>query len=186
MAKNVYVFDKFTKQAGNMELADKIIVVTGGASGIGRAMCERFAREGAAHVVVADLNETGAKEVADLIGGSARRVDVSREQEIQDLIEATERDHGPIDLFCSNAGIGIGQGIDEPTEVWQTIWEVKTMSHVWAAKHLVPKNGRQRRRLSTQYCICSGSVKSDRFRHLCGHQACCGIAGRMVIDHSWR
>jgi NAD(P)-dependent dehydrogenase (short-subunit alcohol dehydrogenase family) len=122
-----------------MELKDKIIVVTGGASGIGRAMCERFAHEGAAHIVVADMNETGANEVATAIGGSAQRVDVGQEQQIIDLIESTERDHGAIDLFCSNAGIGIGQGIDEPTEVWQTIWEVNTMSHVWAAKHLVPR-----------------------------------------------
>ena len=123
----------------DMELADKIIVVTGGASGIGRAMCERFAREGAKHVVVADMNEAGAAEVAQAIGGTSVRVDVSQEQALIDLIDNTERDIGPIDLFCSNAGIGIGHGIDEPTEVWQTIWEVNTMSHVWAAKHLIPK-----------------------------------------------
>lgn len=122
-----------------MQLQDKVIVVTGGASGIGRAMCERFAKEGAKHVVVADLNEAGAVEVAAAIGGTARRVDVSKEQEIVDLIDHTENNVGPIDLFCSNAGIGLGRGIDEPTEVWQTIWEVNTMSHVWAAKHLVPK-----------------------------------------------
>ncbi|XOV84634.1 MAG: SDR family NAD(P)-dependent oxidoreductase [bacterium] len=122
-----------------MELTDKIIVVTGGASGIGREMCERFAREGAKHVVVADRNGAGAAQVAQQMGGTPMTIDVSSEQAIIDLIDHVENNIGPIDLFCSNAGIGIGRGIDEPTELWQTIWEVNTMSHVWAAKHLIPK-----------------------------------------------
>ena len=122
-----------------MELKDKIIVVTGGASGIGREMARRFTKEGAKAVVVADLNAEGAQAVADEIGATARAVNVRNEQDIIDRIDSTERDLGPIDLFCSNAGIGIGKGIDEPDDVWQTIWEVNTMSHVWAARHLVPR-----------------------------------------------
>ncbi len=122
-----------------MELTDKIIVVTGGASGIGREMCRRFAREGAAKVVVADLNGEGAQAVADEIGSVGHAVDVRNEQDIVNLIDETEKQFGPIDLFCSNAGIAIGKDIFEPDDVWQTIWEVNTMSHVWAAKHLVPR-----------------------------------------------
>ena len=128
-----------------MEVQDKIIVVTGGASGIGQAMCERFAAEGARHIVVADLNGGGAEAVAQRIqaagkaGASARQVDVGVEAQLIDLIEDTESGAGPIDLFCSNAGIGIGNGLDEPDEVWDTIWRVNTQSHVWAARHLVPK-----------------------------------------------
>ena len=122
-----------------MELTDKIIVVTGGASGIGREMCRRFAREGAAKVVVADLNGEGAQAVADEIGSVGHVVDVRNEQDIVNLIDETEKQFGPIDLFCSNAGIAIGKDIFEPDDVWQTIWEVNTMSHVWAAKHLVPR-----------------------------------------------
>jgi NAD(P)-dependent dehydrogenase (short-subunit alcohol dehydrogenase family) len=121
-----------------MELKDKIVVVTGGASGIGREMCRRFAREGAKKVVVADLNVDGAAVVAEEIRGHAMHVDVSKESDIVNLIDTTESQFGPIDLFCSNAGIGIGKDIDEPDEVWQTIWEVNTMAHVWAAKRLVP------------------------------------------------
>ena len=121
-----------------MELADKIVVVTGGASGIGREMCRRFVREGAKQVVVADLDGDGAEAVAAEIGGVAMAVDVREEAQIVNLIETTEKDIGPIDLFCSNAGIGIGRGIDTSDEVWQTIWEVNTMSHVWAARALVP------------------------------------------------
>ena len=122
-----------------MELKDKIIVVTGGASGIGREMCRRFTQEGAKKVVVADLNGGGAKAVAAEIGSVGHAVDVRNEQDLINLIDDTEGQFGPIDLFCSNAGIGIGKDIFESDEVWQTIWEVNTMSHVWAAKHLVPR-----------------------------------------------
>ena len=122
-----------------MEAAGKVIVVTGGASGIGRALCERFAAEGAWQVVVADLDGAGAAAVAEGIGGVSRKVDVGVEADLAALIEHTESEQGPIDLFCSNAGTGLGEGLDEPDAVWDTIWRVNTMSHVWAARHLVPR-----------------------------------------------
>lgn len=122
-----------------MEAAGKLIVVTGGASGIGRAMCERFAAEGARLVVVADLDGEGAAEVAAGIGGIGRRLDVGVEEDLVALIEDTEWRHGAIDLFCSNAGIGVGEGLDASDEVWDQIWRVNTLSHVWAARCLVPK-----------------------------------------------
>lgn len=122
-----------------MEVSGKIVVVTGGASGIGRAMAQRFHAEGASKVVVADLDGEGARRVADGIDGWAMRVDVSEESDLLTLIEHTESEFGPIDLFCSNAGIGIGKGLDEPDEVWETIWKVNTMSHVYAARHMVPR-----------------------------------------------
>lgn len=122
-----------------MEVKDRTIVVTGGASGIGKAMAERFAAEGAAHVVVADLDGDGAAAVAATIGGSSQGIDVSRESEIEALIASTEDNVGPIDLFCSNAGVGIGEGLDTPNEVWQSIWEINTLSHLYAARHLVPR-----------------------------------------------
>ena len=122
-----------------MRVQDKIVVVTGGASGIGRAMARRFAAEGAAHVAVADMNEDGAREVAQEIGGSFRKVDVSVEEQVVALIDETESSAGPIDLFCSNAGIGGGQGLDSTDEQWQRIWDVNVMSHVYAARHLVPR-----------------------------------------------
>ena len=122
-----------------MEVNGKVIVVTGGASGIGKAMCERFARDGAKHVVAADLDGAGAQAVGAAIGGTGVALDVTDEAALVELIEQTEAQHGPIDLFCSNAGIGIGRGLDEPNEVWQKIWEVNTMSHVYAARHLVPR-----------------------------------------------
>lgn len=122
-----------------MELAGKIVVVTGGASGIGKAMCERFAKEGAKHIVVADMDADGAAAVAASVGGSSTGLDVTDEQALLRMIDDTEAHIGPIDLFCSNAGIGIGKGLDEPNSVWQKIWEVNTMSHVYAARHMVPR-----------------------------------------------
>ena len=122
-----------------MKVAGKVIVVTGGAHGIGRAMARRFKQEGARHVVVADLDEAAAAAVAREVAGSSQRVDVSREADVVSLIETTESTHGPIDLFCSNAGVGIGRGLDTPNADWQKIWDINVMAHVYAARALVPR-----------------------------------------------
>jgi NAD(P)-dependent dehydrogenase (short-subunit alcohol dehydrogenase family) len=121
-----------------MELKDKIIVITGAASGIGRALAVRFAAEGAKAIVCADRDEPGAKATAEMVGGRAFKTDVSREADIRDLIETVEAEVGPIDLFCSNAGIGTGGGAETPNDAWQRIWDINVMSHVWAARYLVP------------------------------------------------
>ncbi len=122
-----------------MELKDKIIVVTGAAGGIGRALALRFASEGAKHVVCADLNGPGAEATAEEIGGTGLRVDVAKETEIAALIERVETETGPIDLFCSNAGVLTAGGVETPNEDWQRLWDINVMSHVWAARHLVPR-----------------------------------------------
>jgi NAD(P)-dependent dehydrogenase (short-subunit alcohol dehydrogenase family) len=122
-----------------VQIKDKLVVVTGAAGGIGRALARRFRKEGAALVVCADLDGEGAQAVADEIGGVAFRIDVARESDIEQLIEAVEREHGPIDLFCSNAGIGIGGGAEVADEGWRRIWDINVMAHVWAARHLVPR-----------------------------------------------
>ena len=122
-----------------MRINDKIVVVTGAANGIGRALARRLRGEGARLVVCSDLDGEGARAVADEIGGVAFRTDVAREADIQYLIETVETDHGPIDLFCSNAGIGIAGGAEVSNEGWQRIWDINVMAHVWAARHLVPR-----------------------------------------------
>ena len=122
-----------------MKVVDKVIVVTGGANGIGRALAQRFKQEGARHVAVADLDEAGAAAVAGAIGGSSHKLDVSREADVVSLIDTVERAYGPIDLFCSNAGVGIGRGLDTPNEVWQKIWDINVMAHLYAARALVPR-----------------------------------------------
>jgi NAD(P)-dependent dehydrogenase (short-subunit alcohol dehydrogenase family) len=122
-----------------MELEGKIVVVTGAASGIGKALARRFKAEGAAEVVAVDLNEAGAKATAEQIAGHALRADVSREDDVARVIETTEADIGPIDLFCSNAGVGLGMSLDSPNSEWQKSWDVNVMSHVYAARHLVSR-----------------------------------------------
>ena len=121
-----------------MRIEDKTVVVTGAASGIGAALARRFAAEGARLVVCSDINGDGARVTAEAVGGVAFTTDVSREADIQRLIERTEEGHGPIDLFCSNAGIAVGGGAEGPDEGWARSWNVNVMAHVWAARHVVP------------------------------------------------
>ena len=123
-----------------MELAGKVVVVTGGASGIGRALCRRFVAEQAAGVVVADLNGADAIAVAEDLGERALAVstDVAREADIVHLVQQAEKHFGPIDLFCSNAGVGGGGGIETPDEEWELTFRINTMAHVYAARAALP------------------------------------------------
>jgi NAD(P)-dependent dehydrogenase (short-subunit alcohol dehydrogenase family) len=123
-----------------MELRDRICVVTGGASGIGQALCQRFAAEGARTVVVVDRDADGALATADALGsrGTALTADVTVEADIEAVVERTEAELGPIDLFASNAGIlGFG-GIEVPDSVWESVWSVNFLAHLYAARAMVP------------------------------------------------
>lgn len=121
-----------------MDLKDKRIVITGAAGGIGRALAVRFKAAGAADIIVSDLQEAGVAETAAMVGGTHFVTDVSKEGDIRHLIETVERERGPIDLFCSNAGIGIAGGAEVSNDGWQKIWEINVMAHIWAARYLVP------------------------------------------------
>ena len=123
-----------------MRVRDRVVVVTGGASGIGRALALRFAEEGAAGVVVSDLNEAGAAEVAERIGDRALavRTDVAVEADVRALVSTTEQAFGPIDLFCSNAGVISGLGFEASDEVWSRTLAVNVLAHVYAARAVVP------------------------------------------------
>ncbi len=122
-----------------MELKGKIVVVTGAGSGIGRALVERFIQEGAKTVVASDINGDNAAKTAEDFGAVAMTTDVSKEADVKQLIEVTEAQYGAIDLFCSNAGIGTGMDEQAANEEWQLSWDVNVMSHVYAARHLVPR-----------------------------------------------
>ena len=122
-----------------MDVKNKVVVVTGGANGIGRALCRRFADEGARGVVVADIDADGARTVADSIGAIAVRADVSKEEDNSNLVAIATKAFGKIDLFCANAGItGDAGGVEVSNESWQHIWNVNVMSHVYAARAVLP------------------------------------------------
>jgi NAD(P)-dependent dehydrogenase (short-subunit alcohol dehydrogenase family) len=121
-----------------MVVTDKVIVVTGGANGIGAALCRRFAADGAKAVVVADLDGEAAKRLAAEVGGLAVRTDVTREAELQHLVGDVISRHGAIDLFCSNAGIAVDGGEETSDADWARCWNVNVMAHVLAARAVLP------------------------------------------------
>lgn len=126
-----------------MELKDKVIIVTGGAMGIGEAMCQRFAEENPAGIVVVDVVRDLAETVAEVVGGIAFQADVSVEADIGNVARETEKRFGRIDLFCSNAGIISDDSPDwtaasAPNDVWQKSWEIHVMAHVYAARAALP------------------------------------------------
>ncbi|HET8746295.1 MAG TPA: SDR family oxidoreductase [Ramlibacter sp.] len=125
-----------------MEIRDKVVVVTGGASGIGAGLAQRFAQEGARGIVVADVNLERARGVAEGIGALAvaTHCDVSREADIQQLVRFATGRFGRVDVYCSNAGIlGRIGGLDLEDALWQKMWEVHGMAHVWAARAVLPQ-----------------------------------------------
>lgn len=109
-----------------MDVADKVIIVTGAGSGIGAALADRFESLGAAVVVRADIANT------DVL------VDVSDAQAVQALVDSVVAEHGRLDLYCSNAGIGTGMGVDAPDETWERIFGVNVMGSVNAARAYLP------------------------------------------------
>jgi NAD(P)-dependent dehydrogenase (short-subunit alcohol dehydrogenase family) len=122
-----------------------VAVVTGGASGIGAALCRRFAAEGARGVVVADLDGAGAARVAEEVGGLAVACDVGDEAQVQALVAHAVEHFGAIDLFCANAGVARGGGLHlleagpfAPDADWAASWSVHVMAHVYAARAVLP------------------------------------------------
>jgi NAD(P)-dependent dehydrogenase (short-subunit alcohol dehydrogenase family) len=132
-----------------MDVQGKVIVITGAASGIGKAIAERFAKAGAAGLVLADLNGDGAKATAASVGGIGLACDVAHESDIIALTKTAEDRFGRIDLFCSNAGVATrdtdaNNAASSSNDLWMRDWGINVMAHVYAARAGVPgmiKNG---------------------------------------------
>lgn len=123
-----------------MLLRDKAVVITGGGNGIGAALCRRFAAEAPRGIVVADVDAAAAESVAAEVGGLAVPTDVSVEAEVTRFVARANAAFGPIDLFCSNAGIfGDEGGPEVPNATWQRIWDINVMAHVYAARAVLPQ-----------------------------------------------
>jgi NAD(P)-dependent dehydrogenase (short-subunit alcohol dehydrogenase family) len=121
-----------------VNLHNRVIVVTGGGHGIGRALCLRFAREQPAAIVVADIDMTAARRAAGEVRGEAIAADVSREDDVRALVDQVEQRCGRVDLFCSNAGIAFHGGEETTDDVWRSCWDVNVMAHVFAARAALP------------------------------------------------
>ena len=121
-----------------MKIKDKVCVVTGAASGIGKALAARLAKEGARGVVCADLNEKDALAVAASVGGLGMRCDVGQEGDMNALVVAALERYGAVDIFCSNAGIIGRHGLDASLKEWRRTMDVNFMAHVLAARAVVP------------------------------------------------
>ncbi|HJR91475.1 MAG TPA: SDR family oxidoreductase [Acidimicrobiia bacterium] len=122
-----------------MELSDKVIVVTGGARGIGEAMARRFAREEPRGMVISDIDAETLDAVAADLGAMAVPADIAVEADTVNVIEAARQAFGPVDLFCANAGIGIAGDEQTDDAEWDRLWRINVMSHVHAARHLIPE-----------------------------------------------
>lgn len=128
-----------------MQIEGTVAVVTGGANGIGKALAQALHQRGAAKVVVADLDGDRARAVAHSINGQGVELDVRNGDAIGAMIDATEAQHGPIGLFCSNAGVLMGLDDSLSSSVcasdsdWQTSWDINVMAHIHAARHLVTR-----------------------------------------------
>lgn len=126
-----------------MNVAGKHVFVTGGAHGIGRALCRAFSREGAGALTVVDLDVDGALALASELDGLGLEADVSRETAVRRAIAQAVAAHGPIDLLCSNAGVAFSDApgwtaASQTDAQWDLIWRINVMSHVWAARAVLP------------------------------------------------
>ena len=121
-----------------MEVKDCVAIVTGGANGIGKAICRAFAQAGARHIIVADVDEHGARALAAELHGTSIRCDVTRESDIQQAVALAEEQHGGVDIFVSNAGITIKGGVEVVDDDWNRMWNLNVMSQVYAARAVLP------------------------------------------------
>lgn len=122
----------------SMDLNNRVCVITGGAGGIGAACARAFSRKGA-RVVVTDINESAANDIANEVDGVAIGCDVADEQDINALVDKTRVEVGEIDLFFSNAAVATGgDPIETPIDVWQSQWNINVMSHVYAIRAVLP------------------------------------------------
>lgn len=148
-----------------MKLKDKVVVVTGAGNGIGEALAKRFAGEHAKGIVVSDLDAANARRVAaeiEATGGHAlgMRADVGVEADIQNLVRRAEAEFGPVDLFCSNAGMVDEGGADAPDLKWNRSWAVNVMAHVHAARAVLPSMLERKQGYLLSTCSAAGLLTS--------------------------
>ena len=172
-----------------MQIQGKVVIVTGGANGIGRALCLRFAKEGARFIAVSDVDETNGAKVAQEIGeGRAAffRCDVSKEDQVKLLVDTVTKAAGQVDIFCSNAGIAVSGGPEATDRDWLRSWDINMLAHVYAARAVLPQMLARKEGYLLQTVSAAGLLTSPRLRALCGYKTCCAGLCRMDGHHLWR
>jgi NAD(P)-dependent dehydrogenase (short-subunit alcohol dehydrogenase family) len=125
-----------------MQIQGKVVIVTGGSNGIGRALCHKFAAAGAKAVVIADIDREAGLKVAEEIRGTPggfAHCNVAKEKDVKNLVDSITDSVGQVDIFCSNAGIGTAGGPEASDKDWQRSWDVNVMAHVYAARAVLPQ-----------------------------------------------
>jgi NAD(P)-dependent dehydrogenase (short-subunit alcohol dehydrogenase family) len=128
----------FTETGSGMELSGRVVLVTGGANGIGRALCRRFVQEKPRGIVIADLDLANAEIVAREVGATAIACDVSCEADVKSVVQRTLDLFGQIDVVISNAGVTSKGGFETPDEDWNRLWQINLMAHVYLSRATVP------------------------------------------------
>ena len=121
-----------------MKIKNRVVVVTGGASGIGAALCRKLAALEPKGLAILDVDGGKASALAEELGALGLAVDVSKEDEVKSSIDEVEATFGPIDIYVANAGIGHLGGVELDNQTWQSTWDVNVMAHVFAARALLP------------------------------------------------
>ena len=165
-----------------MDIAGKNVVVTGGASGIGKGMCERFASMGA-NVVVSDVNDTGAAAVAEQIGGTAIACDVTDAGSVEALVAGAIQTMGHIDLFFANAGVGAGGGIDTDDRVWELSMSINAMGPAYAARAVVPHLAERNGAFIITASVAGLVTGPVSFNYAVSKHAAVGVAEWLAINH---
>ncbi len=178
---------QFQPRRYHMRIKETVAIVTGGANGIGAALCRRLALESAKAVVVADIDIDAAEKLAREIGGTAFGCDVANEKEIAQIVHQTEERHGPVDLFFSNAGIMIQGLLEVSNSDWQRIWEINVMSHIYAARTVIPK---MLKKGSGGFVITASAAgllnQIDSTPYTTTKHAAVGVADNLVINYGDR
>jgi len=165
-----------------MDIAGKNVVVTGGASGIGKGMCERFASMGA-NVVVSDVNDTGAAAVAEQIGGTAIACDVTDAGSVEALVAGAIQTMGHIDLFFANAGVGAGGGIDTDDRLWELSMSINAMGPAYAARAVVPHLAERNGAFIITASVAGLVTGPVSFNYAVSKHAAVGVAEWLAINH---
>ena len=159
-----------------MDVEGTTVIITGAASGIGAALARRFHAEGAAALALLDLQAGPLTALADELGALAIVCDMADEAAVTAAVERVETELGPVDLCCSNAGIGGGGGVELPTAEWQRAWDVNVMAHVHLARVLVPRWIDRGHGHLLVTASAAGSADPARLRAVLGDEGRCGVA----------